>query len=241
MYFIRYITLAILSTLLFTTAVDAKAIDSLTKEQKEVYVSLQTKYQTFTEDYIEDFNNATSLQSKFIADHQLQFDNLIAIEKQFKEDNEESIDKLNIARKKFQENHPNAILGPKNFLFKDDGTTEEKYLSIYSKLEHHAQNPTKHLHFKIKTELQQKFFNNNKETILTLKNAHEKFMKEHSNDINQLQNDYNNYYKENSNVLEKVSNLKLQFLKDNKSDIEKLGSAAPMFFHEIGVTKKFKY
>lgn len=241
MYFIRYITLAILSTLIFTTAVDAKAIDSLTKEQKEIYLSLQTKYQTFTEDHKEDFNTATSLQNKFIADHQVQFDTMIALEKQFKEDNKESIDKLNIAREKFKENHPNAILGPKNFLFKEDGTTEEKYQSIYSKLEHHATNPTKHLHFKIKTDLQKQFFNNNKETILTLKTAHEKFMKEHINELNQMQNDYNNFYKENSDVLEKVSNLKLQFIKDNKSKIEQLGSAAPMFFHEIGVTKKFKY
>lgn len=242
MYFIRYITLAILSTLLLTTAVDAKALDSLTKEQKAVYTSLQTKYETFTTTHQKDFDKISSLQTKFIHDHQAQFDTLIDLEKQFKEENKNDIERLNIAREKFLETHPNAVLGPKNFLFKDEGTTEEKYQSIYSKLEHLAQNQANHhTKFKIKTELQKKFFNNNKETILKLKSAHHTFMKEHQNELNQIQNDYLNYYKENKDVLDNGLTLKLQFLEDNKSDIEKLGSAAPMFFHEIGVNKKFKY
>lgn len=242
MYFIRYITLAILSTLLLTTAVEAKALDSLTKEQKEIYVSLQSKYQTFATSHQETFDKISSLQTKFIHDHQTQFDSIIALEKQFKEENKSDIEKLNIAREKFQENYPNAVLGPKNFLFKNEGTTEEKYKSIYSKLEHHTQKQNNsHFHFKIKTELQKKFFNNNKETILKLKSAHHTFMKEHQNEFKEIQNDYLNYYKENKNEFDSISDLKIQFLEENKSEIDKLGSAAPMFFHEIGINKNFKY
>lgn len=241
MYFIKYITLAVISTILFTTAVDAKALDSLTKEQKETYLSLQDKYQNFTQSHQDDFNTATTLKQKFITDHQTQFDSIIVLEKQFKAENKENIEKLSKAREKFKENHPNAILGPKDFLFKDEGSTEEKYQIIYKKLETMSQKHTNHSHFKIKTDLQKKFFNNNKETILNLKSAHEKFIQEHNDEFKLIQDDYQNFYNENKNIFDTVSTLKLQFLEDNKNEIEKLGSAAPMFFHEIGVNKKFKY
>lgn len=241
MYFIRYITLAVLSTLLFSTAVEAKALDSLTNEQKEIYISLQNKFQTYITSHQEIFNEVSDLKKKFISDHQLQFNHIIELEQQFKNENKENIEKLNNAREKFKENHPDAILGPKNFLFKDGGTTEDKYNIIYSKLEHHSQDVGHHSHMKIKTELQKKFFKSNKQTILDLKDAHDTFMKEHKNELKQLQDDYNNFYNENSSSIDKLNQLKEAFLKENKVEIEQLGSSAPMFFHEIGIYKKFKY
>lgn len=240
MYFIRYITLAILSTIIFTTAVDAKALDSLTKEQKEIYLTLQTKYQSYTEEYKEDFGKANQLQTDFITNHQSQFDKIITLENQFKEENKENIDKLNLAKDKFKENYPNAVLGPKKLFFDNDLTTDEKYNYIYSQLVHHQKN-NHHSHMKLKTELQKKFFQNNKQTILALKNAHKAFIKEHNDEFKSIQDEYNNFYEENQVTFEKVSTLKSKFINEHKSEIEQLGSAAPMFFHEIGVSKKFKY